>query len=244
MSDRERVFLDQAYVLHQRSYRNTSQLLDCLSEHHGLVSLVAQGSRRAGKGQRAILQPFLLLRVSWVRRGELGRLTHAELAETQPSLAGRSLLAGYYLNELLLRLLAKGDANAALFGSYRRCLTELGSTSAVARSLRLFELNLLEALGYGIALDCDVDTGEPLEPDLSYRFEAERGACLHRETGPGPEVFLGRDLIALREGRLDDEQALRAAQRLLSELLDFYLGDRPLKTRAVMRDIAGRGLAP
>ena len=95
MSEREQVQLERAYVLHQRAYRNTSQLLDCLSEHHGLVTLIAQGSRRAYKGQRAVLQPFLPLRVSWVRRGELGRLTHVELQHAAAPLAGiDSLVVG------------------------------------------------------------------------------------------------------------------------------------------------------
>ncbi|NNC63287.1 MAG: DNA repair protein RecO, partial [Gammaproteobacteria bacterium] len=179
MSEREQVQLERAYVLHQRAYRNTSQLLDCLSEHHGLVTLVAQGSRRAYKGQRAILQPFLPLRVSWVRRGELGRLTHVELERTATPLAGQSLLAGFYLNELLLRLTARGDPNADIFSCYSRCLSDLMTPSSVARALRLFELRLLQALGYAVELGYDVESGEPIQPGFSYRFEAERGACVH-----------------------------------------------------------------
>ncbi|MDH3419393.1 MAG: DNA repair protein RecO [Gammaproteobacteria bacterium] len=242
MSEREQVHLERSYVLHQRAYRNTSQLLDCLSERHGLVTLVAQGSRRAYKGQRALLQPFLPLRVSWVRRGELGRLTHVELEHAAAPLAGRSLLAGFYLNELLLRLTARGDPNAEIFSCYSRCLSDLMTPSSVARALRLFELRLLQALGYAAELGHDVDTGEPIQPGLSYRFEAERGACVHTGSGNGDDTFLGQDLIALREETLADEQSLRAAKRLLARLLNVYLGERPLKTRSVMREVVGRGL--
>ncbi len=241
MSERERIQLERAYVLHQRAYRNTSQLLDCLSEHHGLVTLIAQGSRRAYKGQRAILQPFLPLRVSWVRRGELGRLTHVELQNAAAPLAGRSLLAGFYLNELLLRLTARGDPNTEIFSCYSRCLSDLTTQTSVARALRLFELRLLQALGYAVELGHDVDTGEPIQPELSYRFEAERGACVY--TGPDDDdIYLGQDLIALREGALEDAQSLRTAKRLLTRLLNVYLGERPLKTRSVMREVVGRGL--
>ena len=242
MSERERVQLERAYVLHRRSYRNTSQLLECLAEGHGLVSLVAQGSRRANKGQRALLQPFLPLRLSWTRRGELGRLTNVEPDRPATELSGRSLLAGYYLNELLLRLMARGDPNAAIFSCYSHCLSELSSPTAVPRSLRLFELRLLRAIGYGVELDHDVDTGAPIQAGLSYRFEPERGPFVHSGSTADDDTFLGRDLIALRDGTLSDESALRAAHRLLSRLLDIYLGDRPLKTRHVMRDIIGRGL--
>ncbi len=243
MSDREQVQLERAYVLHQRSYRNTSQLLDCLAENHGRITLVAQGSRRANKGQRAILQPFLPLRLSWVRRGELGRLTNVELDQPAIELSGRSLLAGFYLNELILRLMASGDPNATIFSCYSACLSDLMTPTDVPRALRLFELRLLRALGYGVELDHDVDTGNPIQPDLSYRFEAERGACVHTGSATDNDTFLGRDLIALRDGKLGDEHSLRAAQRLLTRLLDVYLGERPLKTRSVMRDIVGRGLS-
>ena len=242
MSEREQVQLERAYVLHQRAYRNTSQLLDCLSERHGLVTLVAQGSRRAYKGQRAILQPFLPLRVSWVRRGELGRLTHVELEVAAAPLAGKALLAGFYLNELLLRLTARGDPNAEIFSCYSRCLSDLINPSSVARALRLFELRLLQALGYAVGLDHDVESGEPIRPGFAYRFEAERGACVYTGPGDGDEVYLGEDLIALREETLGDEQSLRTAKRLLARLLNVYLGERPLKTRTVMRELVGRGL--
>ena len=242
MTEREQVQLERAYVLHQRAYRNTSQLLDCLSEHHGLVTLVAQGSRRAYKGQRAILQPFLPLRVSWVRRSELGRLTHVELDHAAAPLAGKSLLAGFYLNELLLRLTARGDPNAEIFSCYSRCLSDLMTPSSVARALRLFELRLLHALGYAVELGHDVDTGGPIQPGLSYRFEAERGACVYTGTSNGDDIYLGEDLIALRDEALEDEQSLRTAKRLLARLLNVYLGERPLKTRSVMREVVGRGL--
>jgi DNA repair protein RecO (recombination protein O) len=103
MSERERVLLEHGFVLHQRAYRNTSQLLECLAEQHGRIGLVARGSRAPKSGQRALLQPFAPLRLSWQKRGELGRLTLVEAAGPSSELAGPHLLAGYYANELLLR---------------------------------------------------------------------------------------------------------------------------------------------
>ena len=243
MSEREEVQLERGYVLHQRAYKNSSQLVDCLTEGHGLVTLVAQGSRRLASGRRAMLQPFLPLRLSWLRRGELGRLTHVEFCHPLPVLSGKSLLAGYYLNELLIRLTARGDANSDVFSCYSRCLEDLDSSAGKSRALRLFELRLLRGLGYALELDRDVVTGEPLTPDLMYRYEAERGPSLGSGAGYGDEQYSGRDLISLRDEVLDDDQALRSAKRLLSRLLRFYLGDRPLKTRTVLMEILGRGLA-
>ena len=148
MTDREVVQLEAAFVLHQRAYRNTSQLVDCLTEHHGVITLVAQGSRRPRAGRRAVLQPFSALYLSWVRRGELGRLTHAEARPPALQLTGEAVLAGFYLNELLLRLMGRGDPNVPAYSCYSRCLADLAQRSDTSRALRLFELRFLDALGY------------------------------------------------------------------------------------------------
>lgn len=242
MTGVEKVHLQRAYVLHQRAYKNSSQLLDCLTENHGVVSLVAQGSRRAGRGQRALLQPFQPLHLSWSRRGELGRLTDVEIAEPAVPLGGNALFAGYYVNELMLRLVARGDANRSAYSCYIRCLAALAASPTVSSALRMFERDLLHALGYGIELEVDVDSGEPIRPELSYRFEMEHGARLHSGTTHADSVFLGRELIALRDGELGDRESLRAARRLLKPVLAHYLGDRPLKSSLVMRELSGRGL--
>jgi DNA repair protein RecO (recombination protein O) len=242
MSDSERVLLEHGFVLHQRAYRNTSQLLECLTEHHGRIGLVARGSRDAKSGQRALLQPFAPLRLSWHKRGELGRLVQVEAAAASCELARQHLLAGYYANELLLRLTARDDPNPAIYSCYSRSLAELASGAQVARTMRIFEMRLLEALGYGLGLETDAGTGEPLRAERNYAFEAEHGLRAAAADDPDADVFSGRTLISLREQTLDDDDALRAAQRLLGRVLRVYLGERPLKSRLVLQDIVRRGL--
>jgi DNA repair protein RecO (recombination protein O) len=244
MAEREQVLLEPGFVLHQRPYRNTSQLLECMTANHGRVGLVARGSRRPGSGQRALLQPFVPLRLSWLRRGELGRLTQVEAAGASYALASQHLLGGYYANELLLRLTARSDPNAEIFSCYSRCLAELAYTKVVARPLRVFELGLLHALGYGVELDSDAASGEPLKPETRYVFEIEQGLrCAADADGRGDaDIYIGRDLIALRECRLDDDGSLRTAQRLLGRVLRAHLGERPLQSRLVLQDIVSRGL--
>ena len=244
MTDREVVQLEAAFVLHQRAYRNTSQLVDCLTEHHGVITLVAQGSRRPQAGRRAMLQPFSALYLSWVRRGELGRLTHAEAKPPALQLTGEAVLAGFYLNELLLRLMGRGDPNAPAYSCYSRCLADLAKRSDTSRALRLFELRFLDALGYGVGLEADVETGEPIRPEGRYRFEPEHGVIRQAAAARGPDIYSGRELISLREQRLDDRDSLRAAKRLLNGVLSVYLGERPLSTRSVLSDVYGRGLQP
>ena len=242
MGERERVLLERGFVLHQRAYLNTSQLLECLTEHHGVIGLVAQGSRRRSSGRRAVLQPFWPLHLSWIRRTELGRLTGVEAAGPAFELAGNNLFAGFYVNELLLRLMGRGAPNEAVHSCYSRCLAGLATASATARTVRLFELRLLRALGYGIELEHDVETGQPIRPDDRYRFQPEHGFSLCSDSGAAAETYGGRELISLREERLDDARSLRAAKRLLAQSLNVYLGERPLRTRSILEDVFAREL--
>lgn len=242
MTEREQVLLERGFVLHQRPFRDSSQLLECLTAAHGRMGLVARGSRRAGKGQRALLQPFAPLKLSWVRRGDLGRLTHVEADGPSHALEGQRLLAAFYVNELLLRLTARGDPNPDAFSCYSRCLVQLGGAQSVARTLREFELELLRALGYGLELDGDSATGEPLRADSSYVYELELGFRRAERTDADEDQYPGRDLLALRDLKLDDDASLRTAQRLLGRALKAHLGERPLKSRLVLQDIVSRGL--
>jgi DNA repair protein RecO (recombination protein O) len=242
MSEREQVLLENGFVLHQRPYLDSSQLLECVTMAHGRVGLVARGSRRPNNRQRALLQPFAPLRLSWIRRGDLGRLTQVEAAGVVHELGGQRLLAGYYANELLLRLMARGDPNADIFSCYSRCLAQLAEDAPVTRTLRTFELELLRALGYALELDVDTETGEALRADASYVFDVETGPRAAPRHDSEAEVYLGRELISLREHELADDGSLRAAQRLLARVLRVYLGERPLRSRLVLQDIVSRGL--
>ncbi len=238
MSSREQVELELGFVLHQRPYRNTSQLVECFTLNHGRVGLVAQGSRRSPKGARALLQAFVPLRLSWLRRGELGRLSKVEAAGPEILLGGERLWSAFYVNELVLRMTARDDANPAAFARYGECLDALAESVSVARALRLFEFGFLEALGYGFDLSRDVQTGAPLDPSKRYSVDFEHGP---REIA-GAGGYAGRELLSLQQGRLDDEESLTAAKRLLAAALELHLGGSKLKSRDVYKDIVRRGL--
>ena len=238
MSSGARVEAEPAFLLHQRPYRNSSQLLECLSLHHGRVGLIAHGSRRIARGTRALLQPFRALHVSWLRRGELATLIDVEGRSAPHDLSGEGLLAGYYANELILSLTSRDDPGIELFAHYVTCLHDLRTGARVSRSLRLFEHRLLLCMGVGLQLEIDYVSGEPLAAELEYTFTLDSGA--RRASGePG---YRGAHLISLREERLDDADSLRAAKSLLGEAISRHLGPRRLKTRDVLRDIDARGL--
>lgn len=238
MTARVRIDGEPAFVLHQRPYRNSSQLLECLTLNHGRIGLVAQGSRRIGSGRRALLQAFTPLRISWMRRGELGRLIDVEGGSQMIALGGEALLAGYYANELILSLTSRDDPTTELFAHYAACLNQLGSHTHIARSLRLFEYRLLAALGVGLQLDVDCMTGRPLDAEFTYAFNLDSGAT-RSESASG---ILGAHLISLREERLEDAESLRAARALLGQALARQLGSKRLRSREVFRDIDARGL--
>ena len=234
----ERVALAPAYLLHQYSWRETSRVLEIWSRDHGRLGLVARGVRRAGSPYRSLLQPFSPLLVSWSQRGELGNLVGVEAAGVGGVLHGRRMMAGFYLNELILRLLPRQDVQSHLYDAYVHTLQWLAGDEASAPALRVFEKRLLAALGYGLNLERAVSTDAPILPDEHYIYDLDSGPLLNSSSRRGGIVISGRALLALQHERLEDDADLRAVKRLLSAALRRHLGDRPLKTAAVMRALA------
>ena len=236
MSDRVKVLLEPAWVLHHYPYRDSSLLLEVFSRAHGRVGLIARGARAAKgrwRNQLQILRPLLL---SWSMRGELGTLTDAESVRAPLNWSGRQVLCASYLNELLLRLVTRHDPHPALFDAYQQALARLAGHEEAA--LRCFEKHLLTGLGYGLLLDHDVQSGMPVEAKACYEYLLERGP-VRRERATGDGIFLrGASLLALHNEELTDTQACREVKALTRAALDLYLGARPLKTRAVLRQLA------
>lgn len=234
MTAAERGELEPAWVLHGRAWRETSEIVDVLTPAHGRVSLVARGLRRPGAAGRAMLQPFRPLLLSWTGRGSsLMTLRAVEARGPALPLAGTPLMSAWYVNELVLRFLHKGDPHAELFAGYERALAGLGDGVPAEAVLRRFELTLLAESGYGLLLDHDAESGAPLEPATRYRYVVERGPV---RAGPGEDpagLFSGAELAAIGQGDLGGAGQLRAARRLLRAVLDHHLAGRPLRTREV-----------
>lgn len=224
--------LDPAFILHARHYQETSQLLEVLSAHHGRVGLVARGSRRPSSRWRSVLQPFQPLRLSWGGRGSLATLRAAEPAGWCPPLAGMALMGAFYLNELLLNFLRRGDAHPELFAAYAGALDELRACAQADVPLRRFELRLLATAGYGLNLSHDASTESPLDPRAPYEFRLEQGPVPAMDA-EAALVFSGAQLLAIGRGDLDDPAVLASARRLLRAVLAHHLSGRELRTRRV-----------
>jgi len=230
----QRVSLQPAYVLHHRPFRDTSRIVDLFTREHGRIAVVARGVRAPKSRLRGVLQPFSALIVSFSTKGELGTLSGAEAAGGRGALGGDALLSAFYVNELLLRLMQKGDPHPEVYEEYEHTLNRLATELSPHEALRIFEKRLLEALGYGLNLAHDIVTGEALVAEKHYEFRLEEGPTVTQSMATGALVFPGGSLIALAEERLGDERSMRDAKMLLRSSLDLYLGARPLRTREVM----------
>ncbi len=236
MTAHRRVQQQPAYILHHRPFRDSSQILDILSRDHGKLSLVARGSRGARSKLKGILRPFMPLEVSWVLKTDLGTLTGADVRGAPLSLTGDALLSGYYLNELLIHFLHRHDPQPEVFDTYAQTLTALGASESVAPCLRQFEIELLRHIGYALNLEHEAATQQALVADASYEYRVEQGpVAVDRKEGA--LVFSGATLTAIAAQSFDQPETLRAANRLLREVINFHLGGRELRTRKVLVDI-------
>ena len=237
MAAGSRIQLVPAYLLHQRPYRESSALLEIFTESHGRVGLVARGVRSPRSRRRGELQPFRPLRLSWFARGELGTLTGVEADGGLHCFRGRVLYSAFYLNELLLRLLARHDPHPGLYLLYQASLQNFSRGLQVQPVLRLFEKRLLQELGYGLLLDHEVETGEAVQPELYYDYHLESGPVVAEGEAAEGFVFRGSSLLALAKETITTAEALRDAKRLTRAALNLYLGNKPLKSRELFRSV-------
>ena len=227
--------LHEAFILHSRNYRDTSLIVDLLTREEGRYSVVVRGAMSQKSRVRGRLQPFTPLLVASVGRSELKTSTSIDFPGNSYRLTGDRLLLGLYVNELLYRLLGKFDPVLELFDDYCHLLTSLADCQGGVLDVRLFELRLLQELGYGINFDYDAGDGQAVEENSHYKFVVHEG--FHRVDEPGDSAFCGAELRSIAEGNLQvvNERRLRNLTRVsLAELL----GDKPLKSRSLFRGIA------
>lgn len=228
-----RIDQQPAYVLHARAYRETSLLLECLTREHGRIGVVARGVRsEKGRAQRALLEPFQRLALDLLMRGELATLRGAEPLDAPRRLRGDTGLAGLYLNELVVRLTGRQDPHPDIFDAYALALARLSDEEPLAWTLRRFERDFLQALGYALVLTHDAMTGDPIDPDAHYRYQAESGParCVAAESGS----LRGRGLLALAEDRLPETADLQALRGMMREAIRFHLGGGELRAWQVL----------
>ncbi|UOA08783.1 DNA repair protein RecO [Methylobacter sp. S3L5C] len=231
MTDRA-VYLQPAFILQQRKFRETSLIIDVLTRDFGRVSLLAKGVRKAKSKTAGLLQPFIPLTLSYFGKSELKTLTDVEIIQPFPQLQGLAVYCGFYVNELIGCFLHQQDPHPEVFACYKTCLSGLSDSSKIEAALRIFELDLLDAVGYGLQLNHDYPDGSAIQPSTHYHFNAEQGPI---EAADGS--FSGKTLQALQLRQLTDPQVLAEAKTLMRKVIATHLNGKPLKSRAVINQI-------
>jgi DNA repair protein RecO (recombination protein O) len=228
------------YVLHTYPFKETSLVVELFSRDFGRVATVAKGARRPRSAMRGMLQSFQQLTGVWSGKNELKTLHSLDWGAGLLLLQGEALMCGFYLNELLLRLLPREDAHENLFTYYKDALKTLANGQDLASTLRRFELKLLQELGYAVPLTVDENQTE-IQADMKYLYLPERGACqLQTQSLQQNGVqLLGKTLLEMASDDYTNATTKQQSKQLMRMLLAYYLDDKPLHTRQLLIDLQG-----
>ncbi|MEQ1738912.1 MAG: DNA repair protein RecO [Methyloglobulus sp.] len=229
------VHFQPAYILHQQHYGETSLIIDALTRDFGRISLIAKGIRKTKSKFAGILRPFVAVSLSFVGKTDLRTLTNAEMIGLSNELTGLTLYCGFYVNELLCSFLHKDDPHPEVFEDYQECLSQLVQGTHVESALRVFELNLMGNIGYGVNLNYDLRHEKTIASNKKYVFNKDDGLI---EDANGQ--FSGSVLQAIEQRQFDDPHVLSEAKMLMRIVIDSHLQGRQLKSRSVFNNIVKR----
>lgn len=237
-TDKQRHEAQPAFVLHSYPYLETSLIVEVFTQNFGRIAVIAKGAKRPTSALRGLLRAFQPLLLSWGGKSELRTLHKAEWQGGQLPLQGTSLICGFYLNELLIRLLPRNDPHEQLFAYYQEALSSLSIASDYTPILRRFEQRLLQELGYALTLDHDVSSGKPVDPSQTYCYEIERGPVASSNGDcPFNLKLSGKTLLDMRQGDYSASLTRLQSRTLMRYLLNHYLGEKPLHTRQLLKDM-------
>lgn len=221
-----------AYILHQIPYRESSLILETLTEDHGRIPMVYRGGRKTKSNRVLLFSPAYL---SWLGKGDLKTLTGIDCGHNVNLLSGQALLCGFYVNELIVYLTTQHQCVEGLFSLYQQTIRKLAEKEAVEITLRLFEKHLLIILGYGLQLNEADNHNSHVDPTKLYQYEVEKGPVSVTQRAYKGLTITGKSLIALNNEQLDDPQSLKEIKQLMRWVLTHYLNGRPLKSRELFK---------
>lgn len=245
----KRIADEPAYVLHRYDWSESSLILEVFTRHYGRVALVAKGAKKPSSNFRPVLLPLQPLHLAFGGDAEIRTLKGAEWLGGHVMPTGDALLSGYYLNELLLRLLARDDPHPGLFDAYAGAVHLLASDqneAALQPALRAFELLLLREIGLLPTLDLQTPTLAPLAPQGRYSLVPE-GGLVGATIDDGRASLSGAQWLRL-QGALDDAAPFTACVARCAEilgglkpqlraLLHYHCGVTTLRTRQMMIEL-------
>ena len=223
---------DDCFLLHQRAHGETSLIVDMFTRTNGKMSLIAKGAKKPKSKFFGYLSPFTKLKITYTGRSELKTLTNIDrdFSKSTNSLSKTSYSL-LYINELLIRLLPKDASQEDLFNLYEDFLTKIHSGDDIEFTLRHFELDLLDMLGYGLDFESDIDKNEQIDPEKNYSFIPQRG---FRESNTSN--FSGKDIINIRFRDLS-KVSKKHLKHITQEAIHFCLDGRDLSSRDIFKRI-------
>lgn len=224
------------FVLHSYPYKETSLIVDVFTRDHGRIALVAKGAKRPHSTLRGVLQTFQPLSVGWSGKSEVRTLIAAEWVGGLLPLEKSALLCGFYLNELLVKLLARDDPHPGLFGHYVAALNRLAHHESAPIVLRKFERALLKETGVAADFTRCTATGRQVEPEQVYIVDPERGPRPACPADHSPRVS-GKTLLDMEKEEYADGETQTQSKFLMRFLLAHHLGGTPLNTRQILLDL-------
>ena len=254
-----KVDLENAYVLHSRPFKDTSLLVDFLTENFGRITLVAKGARQQKKKGNFLLQPFVSLRISWQGKSQLKTLISTEItshianinieaentleSHINKNLEANYLYSGFYANELLTYLLPFDESNSVIFYIYVNLLTSLKNKFDLEKTLRLFEFSFLAELGYGINFISAAATSEFIEPNKQYCYEPSEGFFCTDSLGENQKnsllvsknIFDGSIILAINNQEYTNQSVRQSAKYISRMSLNHILMGKKIKSREFFR---------
>ncbi len=233
-----KVYQQPSYILHRRAYKESSLLVEIFTRDFGRLTLIAKGCRREKSRVRGLFLPFKPLLISWTGKGELPILTSIEQTEFYPQLDISGVTCGYYINELILKLLHRHDPHQLLYDKYHQAVFQLLDNEKPHTILRIFEKHLLREIGFGLVLDHDVESGEMINEHHNYQYFPQKGPiATHAVNGTQSNIISGSSLMALQKEKFESEQEQIQAQRLTRWLINIQLSGKELRSRRVMQEM-------
>ena len=229
---------EPAYLIHQRPYSETSQIINLFSRHYGRVDAIAKGSKRPKSKFKSFLQPFSPILVSWSGRSQLKTLRSVDISSgKQSNVSRKHLMSAFYLNELILSFLTTADPYPDLFDAYSLAINNLSNADSSEIILREFEIQLLTEIGYAINFQTEAMSSKKIEPNLSYRFIAEEGFVSSVTSSARDALIKGSVIQSIDRKDFSQPETMRAAKRIIRESVKYHLSGKELNTKKVLKSL-------
>ena len=230
----DKIYLEPAFVLHSRPYQETSLIIDFFTKSYGRLNAIAKGAKRPKSPLRSVLTPACKLVVSMTGKSELKNLSSVEIVDHFNLRDGISLNSIIYINELISKATEKEDPHENIFLEYEILLRNLNDSKGseqLEKSLRNFELNLLQEMGYGVDLTREAESNMKIDSDTRYRFDPDKGFSSINENDSTQISFLGQDVLDFSQGQFEKKTTRDASKIIMRLALDYHLGNKTLNIR-------------